>query len=69
MEDTGEAHLRALREWFEPASQARQKRVDIGKNKPHKLLEDDFPRLRQAWQQEFADIVNRMKEELPSWRE
>ncbi|KAG6893580.1 hypothetical protein C0995_016655 [Termitomyces sp. Mi166 len=65
MEDTGEAHLHALREWFEPASQAHQKRIDIGKDKPHKLLEDDFPRLRQAWQQEFADIVNGTKEELP----
>ncbi|KAG6855298.1 hypothetical protein C0995_006449, partial [Termitomyces sp. Mi166 len=67
--DTGEAHLHALREWFEPASQAHQKRVDIGKDKPHKLLEDDFPQLCQAWQQEFADIVNGMKEELLPWRE
>ncbi|KAG6869646.1 hypothetical protein C0995_001582 [Termitomyces sp. Mi166 len=68
-EDTGEAHLHALREQFEPASQACQKRVDIGKDKPCKLSEDDFPRLRQAWQQEFADIVNGTKEELPPWRE
>ncbi|KAG6882379.1 hypothetical protein C0995_014838 [Termitomyces sp. Mi166 len=68
-EDTGEAHLRALREWFEPAGQACQKRIDIGKDKPQKLSEDDFPRLRQAWQQEFADIINRTKEELPPWRE
>ncbi|KAG6880278.1 hypothetical protein C0995_007082, partial [Termitomyces sp. Mi166 len=66
MEDTGEAHLHALREWFEPASQARQKRVDIGKDKPRKLLEE---RLRQAWQQEFVNIVNGTKEELPPWRE
>ncbi|KAG6885745.1 hypothetical protein C0995_009080 [Termitomyces sp. Mi166 len=43
MEDTGEAHLRALRERFEPARQAHQKRVDIGKDKPRKLSEDDFP--------------------------
>ncbi|KAG6869756.1 hypothetical protein C0995_000691 [Termitomyces sp. Mi166 len=42
MEDTGEAHLHALREQFEPASQACQKRVDIGKDKPRKLSEDDF---------------------------
>ncbi|KAG6858434.1 hypothetical protein C0995_016640 [Termitomyces sp. Mi166 len=68
-EDTGEAHLRALREWFEPTRQARQKCVDVGKDKPHKLSEDDFPRLHQAWQQEFADIINRTKEELPPWRE
>ncbi|KAG6869889.1 hypothetical protein C0995_016466, partial [Termitomyces sp. Mi166 len=68
-EDTGEVHLRVLRERFEPASQACQKRVDIGKDKPHKLSEDDFPQLCQAWQQEFADIINRTKEELPPWRE
>ncbi|KAG6880936.1 hypothetical protein C0995_003696, partial [Termitomyces sp. Mi166 len=69
MEDTEEAHLHALREWFEPARQACQKRIDVGKDKPHKLSEDDFPQLHQAWQQEFADIVNRTKEELPPWRE
>ncbi|KAG6858283.1 hypothetical protein C0995_001169, partial [Termitomyces sp. Mi166 len=69
MEDTGEVHLCALREQFEPASQACQKRVDIGKDKPCKLSEDDFLQLRQAWQQEFVDIVNGMKEELPPWRE
>ncbi|KAG6858217.1 hypothetical protein C0995_001709, partial [Termitomyces sp. Mi166 len=69
MEDTGEAHLHALREWFEPASQVHQKRVDIGKDKPRKLSKDDFPQLRQAWQQEFVDIVNGTKEELPPWRE
>ncbi|KAG6870526.1 hypothetical protein C0995_012414, partial [Termitomyces sp. Mi166 len=69
MEDTGEAHLHALREQFEPASQARQKCIDIGKDKPQKLSEDDFPQLHQAWQQEFADIVNGTKEELPPWRE
>ncbi|KAG6869917.1 hypothetical protein C0995_016284, partial [Termitomyces sp. Mi166 len=69
MENTGEAHLRALRERFEPASQACQKRLDIGKDKPQKLSEDDFQRLCQAWQQEFADIINRTKEELPPWRE
>ncbi|KAG6882047.1 hypothetical protein C0995_016110 [Termitomyces sp. Mi166 len=69
MEDTGEAHLCALREQFEPASQVCQKHVDIGKDKPCKLSEDDFLRLHQAWQQEFADIVNGTKEELPPWRE
>ncbi|KAG6881117.1 hypothetical protein C0995_002958, partial [Termitomyces sp. Mi166 len=69
MEDTGEAHLRALRERFEPASQACQKHVDIGKKKSQRLSEDDFSRLRQAWQQEFANIVNGIKEELFPWRE
>ncbi|KAG6881257.1 hypothetical protein C0995_002480, partial [Termitomyces sp. Mi166 len=68
-ENTGEAHLHALREQFEPTRQAHQKRVDVGKDKLCKLSEDDFPQLHQAWQQEFADIVNRTKEELPPWRE
>ncbi|KAG6857050.1 hypothetical protein C0995_005377, partial [Termitomyces sp. Mi166 len=69
MEDTGEVHLRALRERFEPTRQACQKHVDVGKDKPRKLSEDDFLRLHQAWQQEFVDIVNGTKEELPPWRE
>ncbi|KAG6870645.1 hypothetical protein C0995_011609 [Termitomyces sp. Mi166 len=69
MEDTGEAHLRVLREQFEPASQARQKHIDIGKEKPQRLSEDDFPQLCQAWQQEFVDIVNGTKEELSPWKE
>ncbi|KAG6867278.1 hypothetical protein C0995_005232, partial [Termitomyces sp. Mi166 len=68
MEDTGEAHLHALREQFEPASQVCQKCVDIGKEKPQRLSEDDFPQLHQAWQQEFADIINGMKKELSPWR-
>ncbi|KAG6858206.1 hypothetical protein C0995_015412, partial [Termitomyces sp. Mi166 len=41
----------------------------MGKEKPQRLSEDDFPRLRQAWQQEFVDIVNGTKEELFPWRE
>ncbi|KAG6893356.1 hypothetical protein C0995_000765 [Termitomyces sp. Mi166 len=68
-EDTEEAHLHALREWFEPASQSCQKRIDKDRKKPQRLSEDDFPRLHQAWQQEFADIVNGTKEELPPLRE
>ncbi|KAG6871747.1 hypothetical protein C0992_010382 [Termitomyces sp. T32_za158] len=63
-EDTGEVHLRALRERFEP-----QKRVDKGKAKATGLREEDIPRLRQQWQQEFADIVNGTKPELLPWRE
>ncbi|KAG6857826.1 hypothetical protein C0995_004966 [Termitomyces sp. Mi166 len=68
MEDTGEAHLHVLREQFEPASQAHQKHVDRGKVKTQGLLDDDILQLRQAWQQEFVDIVNGTKEELPPWR-
>ncbi|KAG6870063.1 hypothetical protein C0995_015462, partial [Termitomyces sp. Mi166 len=65
MEDTGEAHLHALREQFKPAVQLRQKRMDKGKVKTQGLSDDDIPQLRQAWQQEFMDIVNGTKEELP----
>ncbi|KAG6882236.1 hypothetical protein C0992_012396, partial [Termitomyces sp. T32_za158] len=68
-EDTGEVHLRALRERFKPQVQLRQKRVDKGKAKAIGLREEDIPRLRQQWQQEFADIVNGTKPELPPWRE
>ncbi|KAG6882292.1 hypothetical protein C0992_012202, partial [Termitomyces sp. T32_za158] len=68
-EDTGEVHLRALRERFEPQAQLRQKRVDKGKAKAIGLREEDIPRLRQQWQQEFVDIVNGTKPELPPWRE
>ncbi|KAG6870672.1 hypothetical protein C0995_011405, partial [Termitomyces sp. Mi166 len=39
-----------------------------GKVKTQGLSDNDIPQLRQAWQQEFADIVNGTKEELPPWR-
>ncbi|KAG6893271.1 hypothetical protein C0992_010660, partial [Termitomyces sp. T32_za158] len=54
-EDTGEAHLRALRERFKPKVQLCQKRTDKGKAKSTGLRKEDIPRLRQ-WQQELADI-------------
>ncbi|KAG6870387.1 hypothetical protein C0992_000209, partial [Termitomyces sp. T32_za158] len=69
MEDTGEVHLSALRERFEPRVQLRQKRVDKGKAKATGLREEDIPRLHQQWQQEFVDIVNGTKPKLPPWRE
>ncbi|KAG6892924.1 hypothetical protein C0995_002034, partial [Termitomyces sp. Mi166 len=69
MEDTGEAHLHALRERFKPVVQPCQKRMDKGKVKTQGLSDNDILQLCQAWQQEFADIVNGTKEELPPWRE
>ncbi|KAG6894040.1 hypothetical protein C0992_007727, partial [Termitomyces sp. T32_za158] len=69
MGDTGEAHLRALREQFKPKVQLCQKRVDKGKAKATGLREEDIPQLRQQWQQEFVDIVNRTKPELLPWQE
>ncbi|KAG6859809.1 hypothetical protein C0995_003670, partial [Termitomyces sp. Mi166 len=68
-EDTGEAHLCALREQFKPVVQLHQKRMNKGKVKTQGLSDDDILQLRQAWQQEFVDIVNGTKEELPPWRE
>ncbi|KAG6894503.1 hypothetical protein C0995_014136, partial [Termitomyces sp. Mi166 len=43
--------------------------IDRGKMKMQGLSDDDIPQLHQAWQQEFVDIVNGTKEELPPWRE
>ncbi|KAG6882076.1 hypothetical protein C0995_015940, partial [Termitomyces sp. Mi166 len=68
-EDTGEAHLCVLRERFKPVVQLHQKCMDKGKVRTQGLSDDDILQLRQAWQQEFADIVNGTKEELPPWRE
>jgi len=39
------------------------------KSKKQALTEEDFPRLRQQWHNEFADIVNRTRNQLPPWRE
>ncbi|KAG6870190.1 hypothetical protein C0995_014735 [Termitomyces sp. Mi166 len=69
MEDTGEAHLHVLRERFKPAVQLCQKHMNKGKVKTQGLSDNDIPQLHQAWQQEFVDIVNGTKEELPPWRE
>ncbi|KAG6886831.1 hypothetical protein C0995_004057 [Termitomyces sp. Mi166 len=43
--------------------------MDKGKVKTQGLSNDDILQLRQAWQQEFVDIINGTKEELPPWRE
>ena len=67
--DLTEEHVRALRKRFEPKVQPRVARIVKGKGKAVSLTEEDIPRLRQQWQQEFADIVNGTKEELPPWRE
>ncbi|KAG6875884.1 hypothetical protein C0992_001897 [Termitomyces sp. T32_za158] len=69
MKDTGEAHLRALREQFEPRVQPCHKRIDKGKAKDNGLTEEDIPWLRQQWHQEFMDIVNGTKPKLLLWWE
>jgi len=39
------------------------------KSKKQALTEEDFPRLHQQWHDEFADIVNGTRNQLPPWRE
>ncbi|KAG6894352.1 hypothetical protein C0992_006480 [Termitomyces sp. T32_za158] len=53
----------------QPDETRAEQRVDKGKAKITGLREEDIPRLHQQWQQEFADIVNGTKPELPPWRE
>ncbi|KAG6867440.1 hypothetical protein C0993_002743, partial [Termitomyces sp. T159_Od127] len=45
------------------------KSMQGGKAKAQCLLDDVILQLRQQWQQDFVDIINGMKKELPSWRE
>jgi len=39
-----------------------------GKSKEDALTEEDFPHLCQQWHDEFADMVNGTRSQLPSWR-
>ena len=40
-----------------------------GKGKAKPLTAQDYPRLRQQWCDEFQDIVNGTRGEMPPWRE
>ncbi|KAG6869918.1 hypothetical protein C0992_001580, partial [Termitomyces sp. T32_za158] len=40
-----------------------------GKGKSEGFTVEDIPNLRRQWQEEFADILNGTKEELPPWRD
>ena len=66
--------FKKLQSHFEVARAAREPLpVDLkGKGKAipsHGLSEDDYPQLRQQWNEEFADILGGTKEEVPPWRE
>lgn len=74
MPDESELRIVALREkygWLrskEEATVPSQKPMqDKGKSKAERLTLEDIPYLRQQWQEEFVDILNGIKEELPPW--
>ena len=76
--DTSELSLKKMRERFERPKITENKvnyqpnttkRVDKGKGKETSLTEEDFPRLRQQWHDEFYDMVQGVKEVLPPFRE
>ena len=57
--------LKKLVNRFEKPTKTAKKKL----RKPGALSEEDFPRLRQQWCDEFQDIVNGTRGELPPWRE
>jgi len=71
--DETDAQIRKLRDRFEkPVKVAYKKPLSPkkkGKGKMKPLTEEDFPRLRQQWCEEFQDIVNGTRGEMPPWRE
>ena len=60
-------HEKATRRMKEEQHTRRQK--GKGKAEDHGLIEEDFPRLREQWYDEFEDILGGTKDELPPWRE
>lgn len=42
---------------------------DKGKKPMRHLTQEDYPRLRENWRNEYADIVGGTRDELPPWRE
>ena len=77
--DESEDRIRAMRAKFKkPLKTAPQNEAEErlprpprhkGKDKEDALTEEDFPRLRQQWHNEFADMVNGTHSQLPPWRE
>ena len=75
--DESEDRIRAMRAKFEkpsrkvPHNEAEERlpRPIRHEGKDNVLTEDDFPRLRQQWHDEFADMVNGTRSQLPPWRE
>jgi len=77
--DESEDCIRAMQAKFEkPLKTAPQNEAEErlprpprhkGKGKEGALTKEDFPHLRQQWHNEFADMVNRTRSQLPPWRE
>jgi hypothetical protein len=75
--EESEDRIRAMRAKFEKPkikaylneAEERLPRPHIHNGKQDTLTEEDFPRLRQQWHDEFADIVNGTRSQLPPWRE
>lgn len=71
--DKSEWRIQVLRERFSALKAQDVHRSQKGKGRAvtsgARLTMEDVQRLRQHWQEEFADIVNGTKEELPPWCE
>ncbi|KAG6870553.1 hypothetical protein C0992_013035, partial [Termitomyces sp. T32_za158] len=74
--DESELRIMALRDKYaRPTGQAmtperpRKAERHKGKGKSEGFTVEDIPNLRRQWQEEFADILNGTKEELPPWRD
>jgi len=71
--DKTDARIKKLRDRFEKPARAAYTNPLIPKAKGRGILkpltEEDYPRLRQQWCDEFQDIVNGTRGEMPPWRE
>lgn len=70
--DNWEDNMKNLRKRFEaekPPPTPKPKKPDKGKSPMKSLTEEDYPRLRQQWYDEYQDIMGGVKVQLPPWRE
>ena len=71
--DDTDVWMKKLRNRFEKPVKAVSRKLQEmdtkGKGKAKPLTAQDYPRLHQQWCDEFQDIVNGTKGEMPPWRE
>jgi len=79
--DTTDDHIRVLKDKFEKPKRIvpiddimgeerlPQPKIIKGKRRSQVLTEEDYLQLWQQWHDEFADIVNGTRNQLPLWRE
>jgi len=79
--NTMDDHIRALKDKFEKPKrivpmddimgEERLPRLKLakGKGRSQAFTEEDYPQLRQQWHDEFADIVNGTRNQIPPWGE